>query len=159
MAQRLPNPRLAKIHRSYTVEEIARLYRVHRNTVRQWIKAGLPTSDDQRPLLIVGSELFAFLTSKRRQNKRPCQPGQIYCVRCRVPQTPALNMADFEPLTVSTGNLVGLCPVCEALMHRRVSTANLGSVAAHLSVTHTQGQSHISESNKPSVNCDFKQGA
>ena len=71
MAQRLPNPRLAKIHRNYTVEEVARLYGVHRNTVRQWIKRdGLPICDDGRPVLILGGELAAFLTRKRTRNKR-----------------------------------------------------------------------------------------
>ena len=43
-----PNPRLAKIHRSYTVDEIATLYGVHRNTVRAWIARGLATVDQRR---------------------------------------------------------------------------------------------------------------
>ncbi len=40
---KLPNHRLVKIHRSYTVEDAARCLAVHKNTVRRWIKAGLPT--------------------------------------------------------------------------------------------------------------------
>jgi hypothetical protein len=96
VAQRLPNPRRAKIHRSYTVEEVARLYEVHRNTVRQWIKQGLLVCDERRPILILGSDLTAFLTRKRAQNKRPCKQGEVYCVRCRVPQAPALGMADYK---------------------------------------------------------------
>lgn len=32
MATRHPNPRLAKIHRTYTVEEIAYLLGVHKNS-------------------------------------------------------------------------------------------------------------------------------
>ena len=72
MPTRLPNPRRAKIHRSYTVEEVARLYSLHRNTVRQWIKNGLAVCDEQRPALILGSELRAHLVRKRTANKRPC---------------------------------------------------------------------------------------
>jgi len=34
MGYRHPNPRLVKVHRNYLVEEIARLFRVHKNTVR-----------------------------------------------------------------------------------------------------------------------------
>ncbi len=159
MAQRLPNPRRAKIHRSYTVDEVARLYGLHRNTVRQWIKRGLPTNDDQRPVLILGSHLAAYLTAKRVANKRPCKFGELYCVRCRIPQAAALGMADYVALTPTGGNLVGICPRCDALMHRRVSLANLATVCGALDVTHTKAQEHISERVKPSVNRDFKAGA
>ena len=159
MAQRLPNPRLAKIHRNYTVEEVARLYGVHRNTVRQWIKRdGLPVCDDGRPVLILGGELAAFLTRKRTRNKRPCKAGEIYCVRCRAPQSPALGMADYEPLTATGGNLIGLCPKCDGMMYRRVNRARLATVAGNLEVRLTRGQERIDESNNPSVNSDFKTG-
>lgn len=158
MSQRLPNPRLAKIHRSYTVEEVAQLYRVHRNTVRQWIKQGLSVCDDRRPVLILGSELAAFLTLKRSRNKQPCKNGEIYCVRCRAPQSPALGMADYEPLTASGGNLSGLCPTCNGMMYRRVSRPLLAAVAGNLEVRVTRGLKRIDESCDPSVNSDFKKG-
>ena len=103
MSKRLPNPRLAKIHRNYTVEEIATLFGVHRNTVRAWIKRGLPTSDDRHPLLILGRDLAAFLQAQRAKNKRTCQPGEIYCVRCRAPKAPAGAMADYEALSATQG--------------------------------------------------------
>lgn len=38
MGYRHPNPRLAKIHHSYSVEDLARLFKVHKNTVRNWWK-------------------------------------------------------------------------------------------------------------------------
>ena len=158
MAQRLPNPRRAKIHRNYTVEEVAQLYGVHRNTVRQWIKQGLPVCDNRRPVLILGGELAAFLTRKRASNKRPCKAGEIYCVRCRAPQSPALGMADYEPLTATGGNLVGLCPQCGRMMYRRVNRARLGIVARNLEVRLTRGQERIDKSNNSSVNSDFKTG-
>jgi hypothetical protein len=41
MGSRRPNARLAKIHRSYSVEEMARLFNVHKNTVRNWVEQGL----------------------------------------------------------------------------------------------------------------------
>ena len=37
------NPRRVKVHRNYTVEEVAKLFQVHKNTVRDWLKVGLPT--------------------------------------------------------------------------------------------------------------------
>ena len=56
MGARHPNPRLVKIHRNYSVEDIARLFDVHKNTVRSWLKQGLAAIDDRRPTLILGRE-------------------------------------------------------------------------------------------------------
>ena len=125
MGTRLPNPRLAKIHRNYTVEEAASLYGVHRNTVRQWIKRGLPTNDQTRPFLILGRDLVAFLHARRVKNKRPCQPGELYCVRCRAPKAPAGDMVEYKPVTETSGNLIAICPDCHAIMNRRASLAKL----------------------------------
>ena len=104
MATRHPNYRLAKIHRNYTVEEVARLFGVHRNTVREWIKRGLPTSDDKRPKLILGRDLIAFLQAE------PCgqtpghavpdddlQRNDIHALRQQLPVTHPLDEVGWDP--------------------------------------------------------------
>lgn len=155
MATKRQNPRLAKIHRSYTVEEIACLFGVHRNTVREWIKRGLAISDNKRPTLILGRDLASFLQAKRTKNKRPCKAGEIYCVGCRTAREPAGLMADYRPLTETQGNLIGICPVCERLMYRRVNLLKLAQVRGPLDVIFPQEQEHISERGTPSVNRDL----
>ena len=135
MASRRPNYRLAKIHRNYTVPEVAKLYGVHRNTVREWIKRGLATTDLRRPLLILGCDLAAFLLAKRRKNKRPCLPGQIYCVRCRLPKEPAGGLAEYQAATLTQGNLVGICPNCDMMIYRRVSLEKLPLARGELDVS------------------------
>jgi hypothetical protein len=152
-----PNPRLAKIHRSYTVDEIAKLYTIHRNTVRAWIARGLQTVDDRRPLLVLGSHLVTFLQARRVANKRPCGPGEIYCLRCREPRKPAGGAVRYHPLTPTQGNLVALCGCCGAGLNRRVSLAKLPLFSAGLALTLPQGPEHIDESQQPSLNSDFKQ--
>jgi hypothetical protein len=155
MSKRHPNPRLAKIHRNYTVEEVAGLFGVHRNTVREWVKRGLPTNDDRRPILILGRDLASFLRARRAKNKRTCKPGEIYCVRCRAPKTPAGEMVDYQPVTKTLGNLIAICSDCEAMMYRHVSLAKLEQVRGKLDITMPQALAHIDESAQPSVNSDF----
>jgi hypothetical protein len=156
MATRHPNYRLAKIHRNYTVEEIAKLFRVHRNTVREWIKRSLPTSDRKRPMLILGRDLAAFLQARRLKNKRKCQPGEIYCVRCRAPKHPAGDMAEYQPVTTTLGSMVGICPSCDSMIYRRVNLAKLEQVRGKLDITMPQALLHLDESSQPSVNSDLK---
>jgi hypothetical protein len=150
------NHRLVKTHRTYTVEEVARRWSVHRNTVRQWLKRGLPTIDRKRPLLIHGRDLATFLLARRQRDRRPCAQGEIYCVRCRVPRFPAGGVADYEPLTPVQGNLIGICPICECLIYRRVSLARLHEARGGLDIRVKDGLAHIVEKAGLSVNSDFR---
>jgi hypothetical protein len=156
MGNRRPNPRLVKIHRNYTVEEIACLFGIHKNTVRAWVKAELPTSDDKRPMLILGQDLAAFLQTQRAKNKRPCQPAELYCVRCRAPKAPAGNMADYLPITEKFGNLKAICPDCDSIMNRRVSMVNLTQIREEIDIGFPQALRQVNESNQPTVNSDLR---
>lgn len=158
MRRNRPNPRLVKIHRSYTVEEAARLFGIHKNTVREWTKSGLCTADQKRPALILGRELAAYLQARRTKNKRPCQPGEIYCVRCRAPKSPAGAMAEYRPMTATLGNLMGICPDCDGMIFRRASLAKLAQIRGKLDITFAEAELRLSESYSPSVNSDFIQG-
>jgi hypothetical protein len=158
MRKRHPNHRRVKMHRNYTVEEIAGLFGTHKNTVRAWVKAGLPICDEKRPMLILGHDLAPFLQARRAKNKQTCQPGEIYCVRCRAPKLPAGEMADYVPVTEMIGNLVAICPDCSSIMNRRVDLAKLAQVRDKSDVRVPQGLQRISESEQPSVNSDLKEG-
>lgn len=158
MKKRLHNPNLAKIHRSYSVEEVASLYGVFKGTVRAWIKAGLPTLNDKRPMLILGSDLVAFHQARRTKNKRTCKPGEIYCVRCRAPKVPAGDMADCNLVNDNIWNLVAICPDCDTIMNQRISLAKLELIRRKLDISLPQALQHIVDSNPPSVNSDLKQG-
>lgn len=154
------NPGLVKIHRSYTVEEIARLLTVHKNTVHKWIKQdGLAICDTARPALVHGSVLRLFLDAKRGKNKRQCQPGEMYCMKCRVPKRPAGGMADYQPGNANLGNLVGMCPDCLSIMNRRISVPKLPMILPHMNVMLPQALQHIVERSYPSVNSDLETGA
>lgn len=155
MSRRACDPRRVKIHRNYTVDEAARLLGVHKNTIRDWIGRGLPIIDQCRPILILGNALAEFIARHRRSRKRPCAPGQIYCMRCRCPQHPAGGMTDYAPITATRGNLVGICPTCTALMYRCVSLAKLDAARGNLEVILPEALQRIDDSDAPSVNRDF----
>ena len=155
MRKRKPNPRLAKIHRNYTVEEVASLYKVHKNTVREWVKRGLSTNDAKRPMLILGRDLVAFLQAKRAKHKQTCRPGELYCFGCRAPKVAAGEIADYQPLTSTQGNLIAMCADCETIMYRRGSLAKLAQVRGKLDITLPQALPHIGESAHASTNSDF----
>jgi helix-turn-helix protein len=158
MGHRHPNPRLAKIHRSYSVEDASRLFKIHKNTVRNWLKQGLEPIDDQRPTVIRGLELRRFLTDRRVRAKQACGSGRIYCLPCRAPKVPAGNMAECIATDDTTGSLQGICPDCNRMIYRRVNPQKLNAVRGDLDVTVTQAGPRIEEMTKPNVNYDSTEG-
>jgi len=160
MAKRHPNHNHVKSHRSYTVEEIARLFGIHKHTVRNWVnKDGLEVIDRKRPMVIHGQDLRAFIKKRREKNKQPCNTGELYCLRCRVPKFPAGNVADYLPVTDKFGNLKAICPDCESIMNQRVSLARIGEFCKKIDIRFPKEQQHIVDSAKPTVNSNLRQGA
>lgn len=47
-------------------------------------------------------------------------------------------MADFEPDNEKVGNLIAICPDCNAMMNQRVSMTKLGQIGEKIAVTLTQ---------------------
>ena len=134
MSNRRINARRIKIHYSYTVEQAAEILGVHKNTVRLWIKQGLPVVDERRPILLQGKAIRAFLDNRKAKRKRRLSAGEFYCLKCRSPKIPAGRMADYVATSPDLGNLAGLCPDCETIMNRRTSLAKLDRVKGDLEV-------------------------
>ena len=142
MGSRHPNPRLAKIHRSYSVEEMARLFKVHKNTVRNWFRQGLEA--DRRPAPDRGPWRGNSPLPWRAPGAREaaCGPGRIYCLPCRAPKVPAGKMAECVATGDTTGTLRGICPDCDRMIYRRVNPQKLGRGArrpgrhVHTGATH-----------------------
>lgn len=159
MGTRHPNPRLAKIHRSYSVEEIARLFRVHKNTVRAWLRQGLEAIDGQRPTVARGEAIRRFLGERRARAKRPSGPGRIYCLPCRTPKVPAGEVADCIQTGDTCGTLQGICPDCNRMIYRRVNPKKLDAVRGDLDIIVTQARPRIEETVRHNVNCNSAGGS
>lgn len=153
MSRHRINPRIIKLHRTYSVDEAARVLGVHKNSVRGWRKVGLTPIDDSRPVLFLGSDLRTFLEQRRASRKRPCSPGTLYCFHCREPRAPALGMADWTSTNARIGDVSALCEVCLTPMHRRVRRDALAADMPGLQVQILEGPSRLNGERIPSLNC------
>lgn len=119
------DPRRAKIHHSYTVAEVAALFGVHRNTVRNWIEAKLPTIRTLSGVLIHGADLREFLMQRRARRHQTCPPGHMFCFGCRKPREAVVGSVEIDRHTTNSGNAHGVCSCCGARMHRRLNLTKL----------------------------------
>jgi len=157
MSRRSPRqPGRPKIHRSYTVQEVTDLLGVHKNTVRNWLRNGLASLNERRPILILGRELAGYLAKRQKNRKRPCGLGQIYCLRCRRPHRPVSGTARYEPSDAGAGRVRGACPSCAATMYRRISDTGLERERTHFDLPLPSAQEHIAERQQSLVTCDFR---
>jgi hypothetical protein len=154
MGAKYPSPHRLKIHHSYTIEEIARVLCIHKQTVRRWEKAGLSAIDDGRPKLFLGTEIRRFLSDRRGRARRPSPPGHMFCFRCRSSKIPSGGFADLLPLTGTIANLCGLCD-CGTLMYRRVSQRTIGVAIRNLAVTMPNAQLRVRGGASASLNEHF----
>ena len=93
--------------------------------------------------------------NSRAASKQKCQLHECYCFSCRKPKAPALGMADYIPLTASSGNLRALCETCSTIMHKRVAVARLEVLKAVLDVTVMHEGERIGESTRACLNDDL----
>lgn len=157
MTRRMPHPGLVKLHRTYETHELARLFKKHRNTIRNWMDLGLKPLDGKRPYLFHGEDVRAFLTEKRKSKYRRCQPNEMFCLACRSPKVPVGNKVDYLPTTATSGNLRGSCPDCGNVIHRKVSNHRFPEIQTLFQIHFPQGPLHIGETHVPCVNCDLKE--
>lgn len=156
MAVRRVNPRAVKLHRSYSVSELAACFGVHKNTVRHWQQAGLEPIDRGRPVLFQGAEVKAFLTKRNARRKCPCPPGTIYCFGCREPRPPAHGMLDYMPITADCGKISAICGTCETIMNRHARKAALALIMPGCEVQIVQAPARLKGCSPPPLNCDLE---
>lgn len=155
MAHRHPDRRAIKQHYSYTAEEAALALGVAKGTVRRWLKSGLAHITDQRPFLILGSELRSFL-DKQNTAKHRCQPHEFFCFRCRAPRQAAAGLIDYIPRTPLSGQLSAICEACHTIMHKSFSASKLDLLEQRAEVSFPQGQPHLTDRGKPRSNDHFE---
>jgi len=150
--KRTYNARLIKRDYSYFVGEIAELFDLHPNAVRRWLKAGLVTLDDRRPILIHGSDLIDFLDMRQAARKQKCAADEFFCLRCRRPQHPRFGRVELEIRSETRLDLSGVCEACGTRMHRAGSVAKLEEYRQAFSIE-KPGEGRIAGCPDPSSMC------
>jgi hypothetical protein len=151
-AKRSYNTRLIKRDCGYFVSEISDLFRLHPNAVRRWIKSGLRTVDDRRPVLVHGGDLIDFLDTRQAQRKQKCATDEFYCCRCRRPRRPLFNRVEIKIRHETKINLSGVCASCSARMNRVGSVARIEEYTRAF-IVQTPREGRISERSDPGVMC------
>jgi hypothetical protein len=116
---------LVKTTQLYDTNEIAKLFGLHRNTIRHWFKEGLKPIDNQRPVCVHGSDLKAFLAARQEARRQKCALGEFYCFRCGAPRGPWDNLVETSPYTEKISKLTAICCLCETVMHRTIRRVDL----------------------------------
>jgi hypothetical protein len=154
--RRTYNTRRIRLTVSYSIQEAAELFGLHKNAVSRWIKNGLPVIDSHKPYLIQGSELVAYLKRKQTGRKRACKPDEFYCCKCRAPRQAWGGMVDLQCRNQSKVMLSGLCAECSTPVCR-MGSARKVALYEKIFITQTIRQEHISEPGIPIVMCDLKE--
>lgn len=120
MARRYFSNRI-KSNRSYEISEAAVIVGVTCQTVRQWIRDGLPALTDQRPFLIIGRDLKTFLKQREVDRKVPLKADEFFCLSCKKARRAALGITEWTVLPDGRPVLKGFCEVCEKVCQRFLS--------------------------------------
>jgi len=117
--KRTRSPNLIKTRHSYTLKEIAEIYKLHPGTVQSWRKKGLKVIDEgTKPYLVIGEEIQRFLKERARKRKYPLKPGEFFCTKCRKPRRSHPDKLSVEITDKMLGKtckkavVKGVCEVC-----------------------------------------------
>ena len=110
----------------YTVEDICNLFssrHLHAQTVRKWIKNGLPVIDGSKPALIYGDDLKDFLGKVNDNNHLSLNFDEFYCFSCKEAHIP-LGRKVYVEQNGSFIKVKGLCPKKHTIMNRSYKLAD-----------------------------------
>ncbi|TAL40179.1 MAG: DNA-binding protein [Alphaproteobacteria bacterium] len=156
--KRTYNTRRIRLGASYSVQEVSKLFGVHKNAVLKWVKDGLSPIDKHRPYLLYGRDLAAYLNTKQGNRKHKCKPDEFFCFKCRVPRRPWGNLVDIVIRNEIRLNLSALCGACGTVMNRAGAARKL-SEYQKIFTAQSKRDERITACPSPSVTCDIGKDA
>lgn len=122
-----PNPNLVKIGISYTVEDLARLFKVCRKTILNWHKEGMLKIDDSFPFMFHACDVRYFITQKRARRKFTCDVDEFLCLSCK--KKVKAKEGTLKPVIHKNKKcymLFGRCENCNNPLRKMASKTSLG---------------------------------
>ena len=148
--KRTYDPLKVKRHRSYTVKDLAELYGVGPNTVRQWIKKhGLPVIEGSYPVMMHWTDIREWITVRQAARKWKCEANEMSCLKCRRGRKIKAGTFRVTDGDKPTPMLQGDCETCGKPLNRSSSQAKLESDIAKFT---PKGPAHNAPPNAHSSN-------
>ena len=111
------NLHIVKTKRSYSTADLADLFNVHIQTVRNWHKQGMqPIDHDDDYRLYLGSAVKEYLQTKRDSRKIKLKKSEYYCMGCQNKSTSLKTVVVPQNKIIGKGDqsvvLHGICIKC-----------------------------------------------
>ncbi|QRM53800.1 helix-turn-helix domain-containing protein [Sinorhizobium sp. BG8] len=123
----LQSSRLAKVNELYDSQDVIKLYGISRNTLTNWINAGLTFIEGEQRLFL-GADLNAFHRQRRIAVSSPCGPYEVYCVGCRSKHSLLHEKIDVRVTRTGDFRIALTCPEGSRTANRWVSEAELRTI-------------------------------
>lgn len=139
---------------AYDIDEVCDLYKkykLHPQTVRQWLKDGLKTIDNTKPTLVYGDDLREFLGRQNQSSKCKLEFHQLYCVKCREAKEPYRKQIVVEQKAKFL-SVKALCNICKNIMPKSYKLTDFPELKKIYAVV---GVSQLYDTAHPTLNTHF----
>ncbi len=152
--KRTYNTRRIRLTVSYSVQDVAELFGIHKNAVLRWIKDGLKIIDQRKPYLVYGRVLADFINVRQIERKQVCGKDEFYCCKCRRPRKALPRSVQVEKRNQHRIKISGICAICHSRIFRDGSI-NKQDEILKIFASITPLEKHIVECQDSSVNSDI----
>ena len=125
---------IAKIRPSHTYnrEEIEKSQNRTKETVRRWIREGLPPIPGTNKQRFDGAEFKAWAIAREAERKRPCKPDQFFCMNgnCRTQRLPAVGSVFIRKTNTNLGSIEANCVSCGGAVKKGFAMKDLAETEA-----------------------------
>jgi integrase len=120
--RRSPDKRKIRESKTYSVSELSEELDNSEPTVMTWIDTGgLPTIDDEKPILVYGWAFKKWHQEWWAGRKKPCGPLEFYCCHCKANTTAKVQTIQFTDWGNGNWRGTAVCSVCDGIMFRNFS--------------------------------------